>query len=138
MLTMLRNGRSILAQGLLTLALLAAVIEAGLPRGYMLDRDAGSGVISVVLCTSQGAQQLWLDLETGETRDGEAPAPANDHRDRACAFAVAATAIGPLPLLPVFPAPARVHSASAPAPQALAVASDHHPRPPARAPPVSL
>ena len=138
MLTMLRQGRSFWAQGILVLALLAAGIQASLPQGYMLDRDAGSGMVSVVFCTGHGSEQRWLDLSTGETRDNASLPQGNRGQDQTCAFASASAAIGQLPQAPAFLTPALTRTSSAPQKDRIAPTGHRHPGPPVRAPPARL
>ncbi|WP_417494708.1 hypothetical protein [Maricaulis sp.] len=138
MLTMLRQGRTLCAQGILVLALLAAGIQASLPQGYMLDRDAASGGVSVVFCTGHGAEQRWLDLATGEVREGGAPAPADSGRDQPCAFAMASAAVGPLPHVPAFLPPAPASADNMVLADAALPAGHRRNNPPVRAPPASL
>ncbi|WP_417310327.1 hypothetical protein [Devosia sp.] len=138
MLTMLRQGRTVWAQGILVLALLAAGIQASLPQGYMLDRDAASGGVSVVFCTGHGAEQRWLDLATGEVREGSAPAPADSGQGQPCAFAMATAAIGPLPHAPLFVPPTRISSDGISRADAVLPAGHRRINPPVRAPPASL
>tara|TARA_R110002072_G_scaffold10743_3_gene49842 strand:+ start:2061 stop:2477 length:417 start_codon:yes stop_codon:yes gene_type:complete len=138
MLTMLRQGRTLWAQGILILALLAAGIQASLPQGYMLDRDTASGGVSVVFCTGHGTEQRWLDLTTGEVRDGRVPTPADRGQDQPCAFAMAATAIGPLPHAPAFLPPARASNDNGVLDNPAPPAGHRRINPPVRAPPASL
>jgi len=138
MLTMLRQGRTLWAQGILVLALLAAGIQASLPQGYMLDHDTASGGVSVVFCTGHGSEQRWLDLATGEVRDGTVPTPAESGRDHPCAFAMAGAAIGPLPVAPAFVPPVQARNASTALADAALPTGHRRINPPVRAPPASL
>tara|TARA_R110002096_G_scaffold90377_13_gene204933 strand:- start:166 stop:582 length:417 start_codon:yes stop_codon:yes gene_type:complete len=138
MLTRLRQGRSFWAQGILILALLAAGIQASLPRGYMLDRDAGSGIVSVVFCTGHGSEQRWLDLTTGEIRDSDT-LPQNDRtQDQTCAFASASAALGQLPQAPAFLTPELSRTSGVAQTDTLAPTGHRRPGPHVRAPPARL
>ncbi|WP_339741338.1 DUF2946 family protein [uncultured Maricaulis sp.] len=138
MLTMLRQGRTLWAQAILVLALLAAGIQASLPQGFMLDRDGASGTISVVFCTGHGAEQRWIDLATGETRDGTLPAPDDSGQGQSCAFASASAAIGALPQTPSVLVPTLLRTRGAEPADTMAPAAHRRPGPPVRAPPARL
>tara|TARA_R110000868_G_scaffold109481_7_gene297670 strand:+ start:1598 stop:2110 length:513 start_codon:yes stop_codon:yes gene_type:complete len=138
MLTMLRQGRTLWAQGILVLALLAAGIQASLPQGFMLDRDSASGTISVVFCTGHGAEQRWIDLATGETRTGS-NLPSNDAgSSQPCAFASASAAIAALPQTPSILVHVLPLTRGALPADMIAPAPLRRPGPPVRAPPARL
>ncbi|WP_417485384.1 DUF2946 family protein [Maricaulis salignorans] len=138
MLTMLRQGRTLWAQGILALALLAAGIQASLPQGFMLDRDGASGAISVVFCTGHGAEQRWIDLATGETRTGSDLPRDDAGTGQPCAFASASAAIGALPQTPSILVPPLPLTRVAEPADTIAPAAYRRPGPPVRAPPARL
>jgi|GEM_PF-1529691 len=138
MLSSLRSQRSFLAQCLLALAMLAMGMQASLPKGYMFERHAESGTISVVFCNAgRGAEERSLNLATGEY---ETTAPDTDGTaaNNGCALA-AATALAldvRVDLLPTAPAlrVEREHRRET----REAIRAGDRPAPPARAPPRSV
>lgn len=76
------SGRGILSdmrRAGLWLALVAFMLKAAIPAGYMLASD---GPATVVLCTANGAVTVALDAPAGE-HDQNTPASKADH----CVFA---------------------------------------------------
>lgn len=132
-----RHGRGLLAQLLIALALIAAGLQSGIPRGYMLDRNAETGQLSVVFCTGQGPVSRWIDPDSGEITD-HAPAGKNGNGGSSpCVFAMAAAA-GPLPVAEAWVPPAPVHHNGRPRSETAHAVPAHRARPPARAPPATL
>jgi hypothetical protein len=85
---------------LLRLLMLALVLRASIPAGFMPDMSAlQNGALRLVICTATGPQDIWVD-ETGHqvAPDDTAQSPTQppikhpDHSGQAatCAFAVAA------------------------------------------------
>ena len=132
---MLREGRGLFAQLLMALALISVGIQAGIPKGYMFDRDAQTGAVSVVFCTGHGPAARLVDMATGKVReDGGQTDGATSNQ--VCAFAMASMAMA-LPDVAGFGAPGRLHEAPLPAPAQRAAAAARQITPPARAPPRS-
>jgi cyanate permease len=62
---------------LLAFALIAMAIRAAVPVGFMLTPDQDRWIV-VTMCSGSGPMQMALNLDTGEHRDGEAPAHNED------------------------------------------------------------
>ncbi len=80
----------------LCLALLALVLKAAIPAGFMLAKDAHNR-IAIVLCTGHGSVEATLDLTTGEITQNGAPGENKGEIEKAkadspCAFAAIAQA----------------------------------------------
>ena len=136
MLGDIRQGRGFFARLLIALALIAAGLQSGIPRGYMLDRDDETGRFSVVFCTGQGPVTRWVDPATGAVGEHE-EAPAAAGNGQACVFAMASAA-GPLPALDTWVPPVRIHTQDRPRTQAARTVAAQGLQPPVRAPPATL
>lgn len=127
-----------LAQTLLVLALLAAGTHAMIPKGYMLDRSAETGQVSVVFCSAgMGTQVRMMDLQTGEfTSAAELPESGGSNL---CALTVAGLGDAAFPVehLPRAPELQIEQRRAADLHQVLA-RSPELSRPPGRAPPARL
>lgn len=124
---LLRRPR--VARAVLMLALLAALVRAAVPVGFM--PTARDGAFEVVICSSDGSvAHALLDL------DGDAPPPASPAGDH-CVFAMASAAAAPAATVSI-DAPVMVdHTASAPrAPDLAPGRGLAAPPPPSHAPPV--
>lgn len=137
MLGDLRYGRGLFAQLLMALALIAAGLQSGIPSGYMLERDATTGALSVVFCTGQGPATRWIELDNGTTGDHD-PSPSRDSGSgQPCAFAMA-SAGGPLPVVDTWQPPV-LQSLAGALPQAASPDTASRPlRHPVRGPPRTL
>ncbi|NWG46796.1 MAG: DUF2946 family protein, partial [Alphaproteobacteria bacterium] len=77
------------------LALVAFLVNALIPAGYMLAPDVAGGT-SVMLCTSAGMVEVSLDLPSREgDRAPEPSSPRPQADGAACLFAVATAALLP-------------------------------------------
>ncbi len=77
---------SVLARWLSQLLLVAVLLRALIPVGYMPDLPAAAnGLFKVVICTTDGAKTLAVDAN-GDLAPTEHPADEGDHRDHPCAF----------------------------------------------------
>jgi hypothetical protein len=86
----------------LCLALMALVLKAAIPAGFMLS-PAQNGVLEITLCGGNGPQTTFIDLRS----DAEKQKHGSDEdgaKDQPCAFAVAAVA-APAPDAVSFAAP---------------------------------
>lgn len=105
MLMGLRQDRSGIGQALATLALLAILVRALIPPGYMLSAARDGGVLSVTLCTSHGAATALVDLTSGAAADADGTrndkAPNKRNADAPCVFATAAPLAPPNSLAPL-------------------------------------
>ncbi len=104
MLKGLRHRRSGLSQTLAAFALLAMVVRALLPPGYMVTGPSADGQFATVtLCSIHGPIEVQIDSATGAVRD-EGGAPVNQDRsangDVPCVFAAVAH-LAPPTLAPV-------------------------------------
>jgi hypothetical protein len=98
-----RHGLNGLSRSLAVLALLAVLVRAMIPAGYMVGPSrTGDGTTVIMLCTEQGYVASRVDLATGtvltgaETPSGKPDAPAKSPGDHApCVFAAAATLASP-------------------------------------------
>jgi hypothetical protein len=82
---------------LMAFALIAMAIRAVAPVGFMLSPDQDRWIV-VTMCSGSGPMQMALNLDTGEHRDGAAPAHNNEGADvhsAPCVFAAAATLAPP-------------------------------------------
>jgi hypothetical protein len=88
-------------QALAALMLLAALVRAAIPAGYMLaPATDGSSLLAITLCTGYGEAEAVLDLATGEVfSPDEAPIHGGGSSDDTqhdltpCAFATTAAAV---------------------------------------------
>lgn len=126
---------------LMMFALIAMAIRAAVPVGFMLSADPDRWIV-VTMCSGTGPMQMALNLETGEHREGEAPA----HEDQGkavhhapCVFAAAATPAPPASVA-IFAPPIQVFAAALPAfPESVAVGRGLAAPPPwATGPPIHL
>ena len=134
MMSDLGHARGIFARWLFALAVIAAVQQSAIPRGYMLDRN-DSGQLAVVLCTGQGSITRWLDLESGELSE-EPDKGQTGNTAQHCAFAAAASLLA-LPQVTDLPAPRDLPLAT-PARTVRVTIARQQARPPARGPPTTL
>lgn len=82
---------------LMALGLIAIAIRAAVPVGFMLSAGPDRWIV-VTMCSGASPMQMALNLDTGEHREGDAPA----HEDQGkavhhapCVFAAAATPAPP-------------------------------------------
>jgi len=124
------SGRGILSDirhAGLWLALVAFMLKAAIPAGYMLAQE---GPATVVLCTVNGAVTVTLDQPAGD-HDPDAPAAKSEH----CAFAgLAAAALAAPEASIAAPLTQAVYAAATPR-AAHAAISQTGPPLPARGPP---
>jgi len=137
MLGDLRQGRGLFAQWLIALALIAAGMQSGIPRGYMLDLDGETGRFSVVFCTGQGPVTRWVDPATGAVGEHDEAPTGDTGTGQPCVFAMASAA-GPLPALDTWLPPVRIHTQDRPHAQAAPAVAAQGLQPPVRAPPATL
>jgi hypothetical protein len=81
----------------MALALIATAIRAAVPVGFMLTPDQDRWVV-VTMCSGSSPVQMALNLDTGEHRDGEAPAQNEDGaavQHAPCVFAAASNLTPP-------------------------------------------
>ncbi|WP_278923513.1 DUF2946 family protein [Pseudophaeobacter profundi] len=72
---------------LLPYVMLLAITAAGLiPAGWM-PAHAGNGKVLLVICTTDGVEERWVDL--GD--DAPQPIPADQMDDRSCPFSALST-----------------------------------------------
>jgi hypothetical protein len=100
MLRGLRHHRSGFAQTLAAFALLAMVVRALVPAGYMFAPTQDQRFITVTLCSSHGTGEAVIDLITGAVVDPDAAnhndAPSNTpSADGPCVFATVAALSAP-------------------------------------------
>jgi hypothetical protein len=84
-------------------ALIAMAIRAAAPVGFMLSPGQDRWIV-VTLCSGSGPTQMALNLDTGEHRDGDAPAPNENGaalHHAPCVFAAAANLAPPDPAMEV-------------------------------------
>ena len=96
----LRHLRTGLAQALAAFALLAMVVRALVPAGYMVAAADDGRFLTITLCSSHGGREAVLDLKTGALLDADAApddqAPADAPKsDTPCVFATAAALSAP-------------------------------------------
>lgn len=91
-----RHRQSGLSRTLAALALLAMVVRALIPAGYMV-APAGQGrSVAVTLCSAHGAQTLFLDLDTGDFAPKKSGVPSKTAGgDAPCVFAMASALAEP-------------------------------------------
>ena len=135
MMSDLGHMRGILARWLFALAVIAAVQQSAIPRGYMLDRS-DSGQLAVVLCTGQGSITRWLDLESGELSEEPGDGQTGNTAQH-CAFA-AATSLLALPQVADLAPPPNDLPLATPARTVRVAVARQQARPPARGPPATL
>ncbi len=123
--------RPFAARAVLVLALLAALLRAAVPVGFM--PTAKDGVFEVVICSSDGSvAHASMDL------DGEAPPPASTAGDH-CVFAMASAAAAPSATVSIAAPVAIDRSApSHPMPDLAPGRGLAAPPPPSHAPPVLI
>lgn len=101
MLRGLRHHRTGFAQALTAFALLAMVVRALVPAGYMFAPTQDHRFITVTLCSGHGPSELIMDLTTGavvdpgSTNQDDAPSKQAPNADAPCVFAVAAALSAP-------------------------------------------
>jgi hypothetical protein len=101
MLRGLRNHHAGFAQTLAAFALLAMVVRALVPAGYMFTPTQDHRLITVTLCSGHGPTELVMDLTTGavvdpgSTNQNDAPSKNAPSADAPCVFAVAAALSAP-------------------------------------------
>jgi hypothetical protein len=80
------------------LALLAMIVRAMVPAGFMLAPAQHGELLAVTLCSGHGAVEALIDLKTGALveKKGEAPQKSTAS-DAPCVFAVTATLVAPEP-----------------------------------------
>jgi len=100
MLRTLRYGQTVFAQWLLALALLAAGTQAALPQGFMLDRNAATGAVSVVICTGHSTETRYVDFASGKILD-KSPAEQGQSEVQPCAFSANASSLLKLEVSPL-------------------------------------
>jgi len=78
---------------------LALLFEAFVPQGSMLERDAATGKVLITICSAQGTQSRWLDLETRTLLpEGQMPSEHDEQPQETCAYAgQLAAALGDVP-----------------------------------------
>jgi hypothetical protein len=86
----------------LCLALIALVLKAAIPAGFMLSPTPG-GILEITLCGGNGPQTAIIDLRSDAEKQQHG-SNENDAKDQPCAFAVAAVA-APAPDAVSFAAP---------------------------------
>lgn len=133
-----------LKRALAALMLLAALVRAAVPAGYMLAPSAdGSSLIEITLCTGFGEAAAVMDLATGEVfspdeapgHGAETPDDAQDDLS-ACAFAMTAAPATQTSPVAAFAPPSEESAVFGGAVQ-LAPGRGLAAPPPARAPPLS-
>jgi len=129
------HARGIFARWLFALAVIAAVQQSAIPRGYMLDRS-DNGQLAVVLCTGQGSITRWLDLESGELSE-EPDDGQTGNTAQHCAFAAAASLLA-LPQVADLPPPSNEQPLATPTRTTRVNVARQRARPPARGPPATL
>jgi hypothetical protein len=83
---------------LMVFALIAMAIRAAVPVGFMLAPEHGRWV-AVTMCSGSGLTQMALNLDTGEHRNGDAPAEHDEDaavHHAACVFATVANLAPPV------------------------------------------
>jgi hypothetical protein len=96
----MRHQKSGFARMLAAVALLAMVVRALVPAGYMFAPDRGGDVLTVTLCSGHGAVAAVIDLQTGAVVDADAApddqSPGKSSNANApCVFASVATLAAP-------------------------------------------
>ena len=100
MLRGLRHHKTGFAQALTAFALLAMVVRALVPAGYMFAPSQDHRFITVTLCSGHGSGEAVIDLTTGAVVDADEAqkhkAPSNQQNsDGPCVFAAAAALSAP-------------------------------------------
>jgi hypothetical protein len=100
MLQGLRHHKTGFAQALTAFALLAMVVRALVPAGYMFAPTHDSRFLAITLCSGHGPAEAVLDLTTGAIVDASEAqthkAPSSPSRtDAPCVFATAAPLSAP-------------------------------------------
>ncbi len=129
----LRHHQNGFAHALAAFALLAMVVRALVPAGYMFAPSQDHRFITVTVCSGYGPGEALIDLTTGaivdpgSTHDSDAPSKKAPHADAPCLFALA-TLLSP----PEQPAssPSFFRLLSAKPPCAIAVAPGRGPAAP--------
>lgn len=75
------------------LVVIALAVAGLIPSGWM-PANAQDGKVLLVICTTEGAVETWVDLDGGENDGGHAP--TEQMEDRSCPFA----ALGAVATLP--------------------------------------
>jgi hypothetical protein len=121
----LRRHKTWFAKTLAAFALLALVVRALVPAGYMLAPTQDHRFITMTLCSGHGSAETVIDLTTGALVDAgvanqkEAPFKKSPNADAPCVFAAAATLSAPEQPTSL---PVVFRLASAELPRAIAVA----------------
>jgi hypothetical protein len=101
MLRGLRHHKTGFAQALTAFALLAMVVRALVPAGYMFAPSQDHRFLTVTLCSGHGAAEAVIDLTTGavvdrsSTNQSDEPTKKSPNADAPCVFAVAAALSAP-------------------------------------------
>lgn len=101
MLRGLRHHRTGFARTLAAFALLAMVVRALVPAGYMFAPTQDHRFITVTLCSGHGPAEAVIDLTTGaivdpgSTNQSDEPSKKSPNADAPCVFAVAAALSAP-------------------------------------------
>jgi len=73
--------------------MVALFFDAFVPQGAMLERDAATGKVLITICSAQGSQSRWLDLETRTLLpEGQMPSEHDEQPQETCAYAGQLTA----------------------------------------------
>lgn len=97
----LRHHKTGFAQALTAVALLAMVVRAFVPAGFMFAPSEGQRFITVTLCSGHESAEAVIDLITGavvdpdSTNRDDAPSKNAPSADAPCVFAVAAALSAP-------------------------------------------
>ncbi|MET0183136.1 MAG: hypothetical protein ABW199_09645 [Caulobacterales bacterium] len=95
MLRGLRRRRSGFGQALAAFALLAIVVRALIPAGYMVSPDAGR-FVTVTLCSGMNQVEAVIDRTTGEVQHGDHQQDGKAAgKDTPCVFAAVAPLAAP-------------------------------------------
>ena len=100
----LRHNSAFCARAFVALALLAMLVRALIPQGYMLSAPQDGQLVSIQICSGVETTHALLDLKTGaiiEHGGGNKPAPETQKKtDAPCVFAaIAHLAEPPTPVL---------------------------------------
>lgn len=97
----LRHHRTGFARALTAVALLAMVVRALVPAGYMFAQSQEHRFITVALCSGHGAAETVIDLTTGavvdpgSTNRNDTPSKSWPSADAPCVFAAAGALSAP-------------------------------------------